>query len=138
MEAAFQISDGVARWLWGPAYTAHCLEVAIDPLRAMVWVAVNLSVAFAYFGIPREIRHWSRALNVGMSNIVARLFRAFIIYCGVSHMAMILIMPTAPWPIILPFFVPLSLVSILTYVVVRLGRRRIVGSLENIRKLAAQ
>lgn len=137
METAFQIMDGIARGLWGAAYTAHCIEVAIDPLRAAIWVIANLSVAAAYLGIPIEIQHWGIALKVGMGNTVARLFRAFIIYCGVSHIAMILIMPTAPWIILLPFFVPLSAVSILTYVVIRLARKRIVSSLENIRKLAA-
>ena len=127
--------DEALRWLWGYAYTAHCLDVIENPLRAAAWILSNLVVAFSYFGIPREIRLWSRAFNLDMTGLVARLFRAFIIYCGVSHLAMILVMPTTRWEMILFFFLPLAMVSLATYVVLRFNRKRILTNIGLARKL---
>ena len=127
--------DDLLRWLWQEAYTAHCLDVAADPLRAGVWVASNLVVGLSYFGIPNEIRHWSHAFNLDTGAMVARLFRAFIVYCGVSHIAMVLIMPTTRWEMILFFFLPLAGVSLATYVILRMMRQRILAAIGQMREL---
>lgn len=127
--------DESLRWLWGAAYTVHCLEVIENPLRSIVWATSNLLVAYAYFGIPHEIRLWSKAINLDMSGLVARLFRAFIVYCGVSHLAMVLVMPTTRWEIILFFFMPLAVVSLATYIVLRVSRQRILVNLTRAREL---
>lgn len=127
--------DSLLRWLWQDSYTAHCLDVLMDPLRAVIWTACNLTVALAYFGIPYEIGLWAEKLRLDMGNWLARLFRAFIVYCGVSHVAMIAIMPTTRWAIILLFFLPLAIVSGGVFVILRRNREKILGSIEIVRKL---
>lgn len=131
-------ADLTMRWLWGEAYTAHCIEVASDPWRAFVWFACNISVAFSYFAIPHEIRLWVRALRLDLGSYVGTLFQAFIFYCGVSHLAMVLVMPTAPWAFIIAFFVPLAAFSVGTAAAIRYGRPRIIAALEAIRRLVTQ
>ncbi len=127
--------DDILRSLWGPAYTAHCLEVADEPVRAVIWIITNLAVAFAYFGIPREIGIWARAMSLSLSGVVARMFQAFIVMCGISHIAMIAVMPTANWLLIVFIFAPLACVSVGVYVALRKYRKHITGLLQIARKL---
>lgn len=108
------------------------IDTTLDYVRAALWCLTNLTTATAYFLIPGEIKQWRKALPFGATTLIINLFIAFIAFCGVSHLAMIVIMPTGPWWATLLIYLPMAVVSVATVAVIRLQRQVIVEVLENV------
>jgi hypothetical protein len=104
----------------------------LDYLRAALWCLANLITATAYFLIPSEIKTWRKALPFGATSLIINLFIAFIAFCGVSHLVMIVIMPTGPWWATLLIYLPMAAVSAATVIVIRSQRRVIIEVLESV------
>jgi hypothetical protein len=124
-------SHGLAQFVLN-AHDWYRIETPADYVRATLWCLSNAATAIAYFLIPNEIRHWRRVLPFAATALIARLFIAFIFFCGLSHLAMLFIMQTGPWWAILVIYVPMAIVSIATVVVIRLERHLIVSLLEGV------
>lgn len=92
----------------------YTLNTPWDHLRAWLWCISNLVVCAAYLAIPREIYFWNLQIPLVSFQWFAFLFISFIALCGISHVMMILVMPTAPWWAILYISIPLAVVSSLT------------------------
>lgn len=103
-----------------------------DYLRAAAWCIANIGIGVSYLMLPVEIRRWHLALPFKSTTLIGSLFISFIALCGISHLTMVVIMPTAPWWAILLVYVPTMLVSVGTVVVVRRERRLIVAALEGV------
>lgn len=108
------------------------IDTPLDYLRAILWCLANFVTATAYFLIPNELRHWRRVLPFAATSLIGTLFIGFIFFCGLSHFAMLLIMQTAPWWVILLVYMPMAIVSAATVVVIRRDRAMIVAVLENV------
>lgn len=108
------------------------LDSEWDYLRMAIWCAANLTTFAAYFMIPFEIRQWGDALQLASSTLVGRLFMWFIVLCGLSHLAMVIVMPTGPWWATLGIYTPMALVSAATVIVLRRHRALIVQALESV------
>jgi hypothetical protein len=108
------------------------LESVADFVRAGLWCACNLAIGAAYLTLPVEIWHWRLALPFRSTALLGILFVSFIALCGISHLTMIVIMPTAPWWATLIIYVPTAVASIATAYVVRRERPLIVAALEGI------
>jgi hypothetical protein len=104
----------------------------LDYLRAGLWCLSNFVTAAAYFLIPNELRHWRRVLPFSATSLIGALFIGFIFFCGLSHFAMLLIMQTAPWWVVLLIYLPMALISAATVVVLRRDRALILSVLENV------
>lgn len=103
-----------------------------DYIRAGLWCLSNLVIGVSYLMLPVEIWRWRHALPFKSIALFSTLFIAFIAFCGVSHLTMVIIMPTAPWWATLLIYVPTGLVSLATAVVLRRERRLIVSALEGV------
>lgn len=110
------------------------IDTPLDYLRAGLWCVSNLATALAYFFIPNELRHWRKVLPFASSALLGALFIAFIFFCGLSHLSMLLIMQTAPWWAILLVYLPMAIVSVATVIVMRKERALILSVLESISK----
>ena len=115
-------------WLMND-HSWYRIDTPLDYLRASLWCLSNLATASAYFLIPVELRHWSRVLPFSTSWLLAALFIGFILFCGVSHLAMLAIMQTAPWWAVLVVYLPMAAVSVATAIVMRRERTLILGVL---------
>jgi hypothetical protein len=116
------------------AHSWYHIETPLDYLRAGLWCLSNLATALAYFFIPNELRYWRRVLPFATSSLLGSLFIAFIAFCGLSHLAMLAIMQTAPWWAILLVYLPMAVVSVATVIVMRKERALILLVLESISK----
>jgi|SRR5690349_1626792 hypothetical protein len=116
------------------AHSWYHIETPLDYLRAGLWCLSNLATALAYFFIPNELRYWRRVLPFSTSSLLGSLFIAFIAFCGLSHLAMLAIMQTAPWWAILLVYLPMAVVSVATVIVMRKERALILLVLESISK----
>lgn len=103
-----------------------------DYVRAALWCLSNLATSLSYFLLPIEIRHWRVALPFKSTALIGTLFISFIATCGASHLSMLIIMPTAPWWVIITIYLPMAFVSLATAVVVRRERRLIVAALKGV------
>lgn len=110
----------------------YTFETPADHLRAALWCLSNLMIGLSYLMLPAEIWRWRLALPFKSIALFSTLFIGFIAFCGISHLTMIIIMPTAPWWAVLLIYVPTALVSLATAVVVRRERRLIVAALEGV------
>ena len=110
------------------------IDTPLDYLRAGLWCVSNLATALAYFFIPNELRYWRRVLPFAASSLLGGLFIAFIAFCGLSHLAMLFIMQTAPWWAILLIYLPMAIVSVATIIVMRKERALILSVLESVSK----
>lgn len=102
-------------------------------MRAIAWCASNFLVFLAYFLIPNEIQHWRKAIPFRWTSLISYLFVSFIALCGLSHLVMIIIMPTGPWWAIWLIFVPLAFVSLATVLVIRMMRKLIIEVLQGVK-----
>jgi hypothetical protein len=116
------------------AHSWYRIDTPLDYLRAGLWCVSNLATALAYFFIPNELRHWRKVLPFATSALLGTLFIAFIFFCGLSHLSMLLIMQTAPWWAILLVYLPMAIVSVATVIVMRKERALILSVLETISK----
>jgi hypothetical protein len=105
------------------------IDTPLDYIRAALWCLSNLATASAYFLIPVELRHWRRVLPFAASSLIGTLFIGFILFCGLSHLAMIAIMQTAPWWATALIYLPMAVVSLATAVVMRRNRPLIIAVL---------
>ncbi len=103
-----------------------------DYVRAGLWCLSNLGIGISYLMLPVEIRLWHTKLPFRSTALIGSLFVAFIALCGISHLAMVLIMPTGPWWAIVLIYLPTMLASVGTALVVRRERRLIVAALEGV------
>src|ERR1700733_14585883 len=106
------------------------IETADDYLRAALWCIANLVTSVSYFLIPQEIQYWRKSLPFGATALISNLFIGFIAFCGLSHLAMVIIMPTGPWWAVILIYVPMATVSAATVVVVRMNRKLILAVLD--------
>lgn len=111
------------------------LESSSDWARLILWCLSNFAVLVSYFLIPLELCYWRKAIPFQWTSFVGLLFVAFITLCGISHLAMIVIMPTGPWWSIIFVFVPLALISVATVLVLRRLRGSIVLALSAVKKV---
>lgn len=116
------------------AHSWYRIETPMDYLRAGLWCVSNLATALAYFFIPNELRHWRKVLPFATSTLLGSLFIAFIAFCGLSHLSMLMIMQTAPWWVILLVYLPMAIVSVATVIVMRKERDLILSVLESVSK----
>lgn len=107
-------------------------ETTSDYIRAGLWCFSNLTIGLSYLLLPIEIRHWRTALPFKSAALIGALFIAFIAFCGISHLAMIVIMPTGPWWATAIIYFPTATVSLATALVVRRERRLIVAALQSV------
>lgn len=114
------------------SHSWYRLDTPLDYLRAALWCLANLVTSISYFLIPNEIKHWRRSMPFRATSTILNLFIAFIASCGLSHLAMLAIMPTGPWWAVLLVYMPMAAVSATTVVVIRLNRRLIVELLGNV------
>ena len=103
-----------------------------DLVRAGLWCFSNLAIAVSYFLLPVEIRRWRLALPFRSTALIGTLFVGFIAFCGLSHLSMVFIMPTAPWWATIIIYLPTGLISLATVAVVRRQRRLIIAALEGV------
>jgi hypothetical protein len=108
------------------------IETTDDYLRAALWCLANLVTSVSYFLIPHEIQYWRKSLPFDATSLISNLFIGFIAFCGLSHLAMIFIMPTGPWWAVILIYVPMATVSAATVVVVRMNRKLIVAVLDSV------
>lgn len=113
----------------------YTLDTPLDWLRAILWTGSNLITALAYFAIPWEIWKWREQLTFLSANVVGILFIAFIILCGESHLAMVLVMQTGPWWATTLVYLPMAIVSILTMLVLRRERTQIIQVLRSLTRI---
>lgn len=114
------------------AHSWYHIDSPLDYVRAGLWCAANLVTAIAYFLIPRELGHWRRTMPFAGSALIGQLFIGFIFFCGLSHLAMLVIMQTGPWWATLLIYLPMAVVSAATVVVIRRDRKLILEVLEGI------
>ena len=114
------------------AHSWYHIDSPLDYVRAAIWCASNLTTAVAYFLIPMELGHWRRTMPFAASALIGQLFIGFIFFCGLSHLAMLVIMQTGPWWATLFIYLPMAIVSAATVVVIRRDRRLILGVLDAI------
>lgn len=114
------------------------IDTPLDYIRALLWCSANLATAAAYFFIPAEIWHWRRVLPFAASSLIGTLFIGFITLCGLSHLAMLFIMQTAPWWATLLVYTPMAIVSVATIAVIRRDRQLIVAVLGGVAKALRQ
>lgn len=127
--------DDALRYLWGADYSGNCIEIFTDPVRALVYIACNLIVTVCYVVISFEIIVWIRALNVRMSRWLGGLLAMLFLLCGVTHMSMLVKMPTTTWFFIGAAWIPLTVVSGLLAFSIRYNRHRLVATLTAARQL---
>jgi hypothetical protein len=113
------------------AHSWYHIDTPLDVVRAVIWCASNLTTAVAYFMIPRELGFWRRALPSG-SALIGQLFIGFIFFCGLSHLAMLVIMQTGPWWATLFVYLPMAIVSAATVIVIRRDRKLILAVLQSV------
>ncbi len=106
------------------------IETTDDYLRAALWCIANLATSVSYFLIPQEIKYWRKSLPFDATALISNLFIGFIAFCGLSHLAMVVIMPTGPWWAVILIYVPMATVSAATVVVVRMNRKLILAVLD--------
>lgn len=117
------------------AHDWYTLETTLDHVRAWLWCISNLVTFAAYFLIPAEIAWWRSCLPLRSTSIIGGLFIAFIVACGLSHLVMVAIMPTAPWWAVLGVYVPMAVVSLATVIVLRRHRSQILQVLQSMMRL---
>ncbi|MEJ0040907.1 MAG: hypothetical protein WDM81_01165 [Rhizomicrobium sp.] len=108
------------------------INTPLDYFRAGLWCMANLVTSASYFLIPNEIKYWRKSLPFGAASLIINLFIGFIAFCGLSHLAMIAIMPTGPWWATLLIYLPMAIVSAATVAVIRLQRQPIVELLASV------
>ncbi len=123
--------QGIAHFLMND-HSWYRLVTTADYIRAGLWCFSNLAIGLSYLLLPAEIRQWRLALPFRSTALIGTLFIGFIGLCGISHLSMIIIMPTAPWWATLIIYLPTALVSLATAWVVRHERQLIVAALEGI------
>jgi len=114
------------------AHSWYRIDSPLDYVRAAIWCAANLTTAVSYFLIPMELGHWRRVMPFAASALIGQLFTGFIFFCGLSHLAMLVIMQTGPWWTTLFIYLPMAIVSAATVVVIRRDRKLIMDVLEGI------
>jgi hypothetical protein len=112
-----------------PQLVPVCDDCRSHPRR---WCLSNLTIGLSYLLLPVEIRRWHLALPFKSTALIGALFIGFIGLCGISHLAMIIIMPTGPWWATLLIYVPTGAVSLAAVMVVRRERQLIVAALEGV------
>lgn len=117
------------------AHSWYTLDTPSDHVRAWLWCVSNFLTFASYFLIPFEIKLWSTCLPFRSTKTISRLFITFIVACGLSHLVMIVIMPTAPWWAILTVYLPMAGVSLATVLVLRRHRSQIVQVLQSMARL---
>lgn len=108
------------------------LDTTADYIRAGLWCLSNLTIGLSYLALPVEIWHWRLALPFRSTAVIGSLFIAFIALCGISHLSMVVIMPTGPWWATLLIYLPTGAVSLATAIVLRHERRLIIAALEGV------
>jgi hypothetical protein len=126
-------SHEAAHWLINN-HSWYRIETPLDCVRAALWCLSNLATACAYFLIPVELRAWSAVLPFSTSWLLASLFIGFIVFCGLSHLAMLAIMQTGPWWATLAIYLPMAVVSLATAFVMRRERHLILAVLDGVSK----
>ena len=116
-------------------HTWYTLETPWDQVRAWLWCLSNLITFASYFLIPAEIKRWQQCLPFQSTKVISGLFIAFIVACGLSHLVMIIVMPTAPWWAVLGVYLPMAIVSLSTVVVLQRHRRQILQVLQSMMRL---
>ncbi len=124
-------AQGVAHMLMND-HSWYRLVTTADYIRAGLWCLSNLAIGLSYLFLPAEIRRWHLALPFKSTALIGTLFIGFIGLCGISHLAMIVIMPTGPWWATLLIYLPTGLVSMATVMVVRRERQLIIAALEGV------
>jgi len=117
---------------WMNDHSWYRIVTTADTVRAALWCLSNLVIAVSYFLLPVEIRRWRLALPFRSTALIGSLFIAFIAFCGLSHLVMLILMQTAPWWAILLVYLPTGLLSLAAAAVVRRERHLIVADLEGI------
>ena len=107
-------------------FTSH-----LDLLRSELWLLTNLVTFVSYFAIPLELWYWRRALRILPALGVAMMFIVFIAACGLSHLAMVIIMGTAPWWTMM-IFIPMAIASVGTAIVIRQNRKRFIDYIQTL------
>ena len=110
----------------------YTLDSTADYVRAGLWCLCNLTIGASYLMLPVEIWRWRLALPFRSTALIGILFVCFIAFCGISHLTMIIIMPTAPWWAVLIIYVPTALASVATAYVVRRERVLIIAALKGV------
>jgi hypothetical protein len=123
----------IAHMMWN-AHSWYRIDTPLDVLRALIWCGANLATAIAYFLIPQELGHWRKVMPFAASARIGQLFIGFIFFCGLSHLAMLVIMQTGPWWATLLVYLPMAIVSVATVVVIRRDRKLILAVLESVAK----
>lgn len=113
----------------------YMLHDGWDHVRAWIWVLTNIITGVSYFLIPMELQVWRYSMPTAYMRVLAGLFSAFIGLCGTSHFVMVVVMPTAPWWAIWFPFMPMAVVSLMTWLVLRVMRRDIRSLLEAVFKV---
>ncbi|MBL6854425.1 MAG: hypothetical protein ISS15_16600 [Alphaproteobacteria bacterium] len=112
------------------AHSWYHIDSPLDYIRAAIWCGSNLVTAISYFLIPMELGHWRRVMPFESSARIGQLFIGFIFFCGLSHLAMLVIMQTGPWWATLFIYLPMAVVSAATVVLIRRDRKLILDVLE--------
>ncbi len=120
------------------SHSWYRFDTPADIFRAGLWCLSNLTIGLSYLLLPVELWRWRLALPFKSIAVFSALFIAFIALCGLSHLSMIIIMPTAPWWATLLIYVPTALVSLATALVLRHERQVIVAALEGIGSALAE
>jgi hypothetical protein len=108
------------------------IETAPEYIRAAIWCAANLATAISCFLIPNELGRWRKTLPFTESALIGRLFTGVVFLCGLSNLAILVIVPVGPWWATLLIYLPMAFLSVATLVVLRRDRAMIVGVLENV------
>ncbi|GAA0548906.1 hypothetical protein FHS83_001051 [Rhizomicrobium palustre] len=119
-------------------HTWYRLITTADYVRAGLWCLSNLVIGISYLMLPVEIWHWRTALPFRSTAVIGALFVAFIAFCGISHLSMVVIMQTAPWWAVLLIYVPTAAVSLGTALLVRRERGLILAALQGVGAALAQ
>ncbi|MDR3526437.1 MAG: hypothetical protein P4L57_04090 [Rhizomicrobium sp.] len=126
-----EAGSGLAHLLMND-HSWYRLNTQADFARAGLWCLSNLAIAASYLTLPMEIWRWRLALPFRSTTLIGLLFIGFITLCGISHLTMIIIMPTAPWWATLFVYVPTAMASVATAVVARRERHLIIAVLKGI------
>ena len=104
---------------------SYWLTIEKMPIKSFVWFLTNFLSAIAYISIPLYLNEWKRMLNTPLADSLINMFASFILFCGLSHISMPLIMATAPWWFIILVMVPMTFVAVSTAVLLHQYKSRL-------------